>query len=190
MPAPVDCFEVGLIGKGITGQKNGENLLTYFTPPTRITHYLKLGTTQNKRGRAMLQSYVVPSVEFHDLSRFNFVQTQATCALGTVNLVPYTGNPPLASTCGFRDGASSVSLCLSEAVDPNLLEGLILNLTDGSSVTIAGCVPFDFAPEATCPASYSCSVPLGGLDVVCVNSIECPDGTLIACPNQDECNFG
>jgi hypothetical protein len=128
----------------------------------------------------MKQSYLTPSSQVHDFSKFQFAQNQATCTSGTLTLVPFDD---VGGACGFRDGASSMGLCLSEAVDPSLLEGWILNLNDGSSVTIAGCVPFDFG--GTCTFGISCSVPLTGQELFCVNSIECPDGTLVdACPNQ------
>lgn len=132
-----------------------------------------------------MKTYVMPSIEVHDLSKFQFAQNQATCGAGIVQLDPIES---FSGICGLVQSPDLFLLCLSEPVDSDVLQGLVLNMAVGSDLTIANCTLS--GGDAECPAVYVCDVS-NAIIQDCVNSIRCPDGTIIdTCPNQDVCVNG
>ena len=137
-----------------------------------------------------MQSYLTPSIKLHDFSKFQFAQNQATCGpeiLGGATLVDDNFGSP---ACGFGDtGTNQVNICLSSAIDSNLLEGLTVNTTDGNSLVISNCSPG--YPSGNCPSGgFICTANgIFGGGNPCIINLECPDGTNVTtCNDFSACN--
>lgn len=130
----------------------------------------------------MKQSYLIPSLISLDSSKIHLFRNQATCPSLTLDLED-TG---IGGECGIAFDNDATTLCLSEAVDPSLLVGLILDMDLQPDQTIISCT-LDGVDDG-CPAQYECIVTPGFENIGCVNNIRCSDGTIInSCPNQDAC---
>ena len=133
-----------------------------------------------------MQTYITPSIQDHDFSKFQFAKNQGTCPTN-LELEQFDN---FFQSCGGDIGIPNmVGLCLSQNVDENLLVGLILDMEFGSNVTILSCSPQ--GAQVGCPARFECSVSEDVGNSNCLNRILCPDGTEIdSCPNPNACFFG
>jgi hypothetical protein len=132
-----------------------------------------------------MKQYCIPSLTSLDSSKLHLFKNQATCPSLTLGLED-TGVQ--INECGIAFDNDRTTLCLSEAVDPSLLVGLLLDIDVQPDQTIISCT-LDGADDG-CPAQYECFVTPGFESIGCVNNIRCADGTLIAsCSIQNACNI-
>jgi hypothetical protein len=131
----------------------------------------------------MRQEYLVPSIKSEDFSKLYFFKNQGTCNIET-DLTDIDGGS--AGFCGaaFDENAA---FCLSGSEDlSDALEGLILDLTGGQSATIENCITID---KGNCDSGllYICNISgISGSE--CVESLDCPDGSVIAeCEDSGNC---
>jgi hypothetical protein len=138
----------------------------------------------------MLKSYVVPSVECHDFSRFQFAHNQATCGadlLGGATLEEANDNFG-GGYCGYGDydDPNDLFICLTASVDENLLEGLTANTTSGGPFVTTNCSLSADTFDECDGVAYQCEVNGNYTGTnQCLISLECPDGTVLdfACPD-------
>ena len=135
--------------------------------------------------------YLIPSIISLDSSKMHLFKNQATCGpeiLGSVELSETDFGDNFFG-CGFALKGDQVQICLTGSIDDNLLDGLTVNTSNGSSFVTSNCSLGD--PFDECDAvSYVCDVD-GTTGPGCVTSLECADGTLIdTCENNSVCtNF-
>lgn len=143
-----------------------------------------------------MESYQTPAVFVHDFSKFDFIRNQGTCGpdlLGNARLhLQSNTNPNAPTSCGngFGITVNDVAICLTEAIDPNRLNGLIVETADGQSLLTSNCVEDTF--NTACDnVGYICIVNGTYGSTPCLLSLSCSDGTLVdACPSQTPCDFG
>jgi len=130
----------------------------------------------------MLQTYITPSIQDHDFSRFQFAKNQATCDPATVINGEDFAIEFDFGTCGFGVNDNRADICLSGDVnDVSQLESLILRDNFGGQFVISSCSEggTTFGTADCDGTAYRCSGS-GDLNGNCILSMTCPDGTLIS----------
>jgi hypothetical protein len=131
----------------------------------------------------MKQEYLIPSINSEVFSKLHFFKNQGTCNIQT-DLTDIGGGSAGLCGAGFDDNAA---FCLDGSEDlSDALEGLVLDFTGGQSATIGNCISID---KGNCESGllYICNISgISGSE--CVESLNCPDGSVIAdCDDTSGC---